>query len=75
MQSAKVFVSIIGTAEQRTVGTIFSAGRPWPSRPNSDMPWCCGYTPHLKFIVDDAIERGDRILQIIDELEHGPGPA
>jgi ribosome-binding factor A len=27
------------------------------------------YTPTLKFLVDDSIVRGNRVLQIIDELE------
>ena len=27
------------------------------------------YTPTLKFIVDDSVVRGNRVLQIIDELE------
>jgi ribosome-binding factor A len=26
------------------------------------------YTPTLKFIVDDSVIRGNRVLQIIDEL-------
>ena len=27
------------------------------------------YTPTLKFLVDDSIVRGNRVLQIIEELE------
>jgi len=27
------------------------------------------YTPTLKFVVDDSIVRGNRVLQIIDELD------
>jgi hypothetical protein len=27
------------------------------------------YTPTLKFLADDSIVRGNRVLQIIDELE------
>jgi ribosome-binding factor A len=27
------------------------------------------YTPTLKFVFDDSIVRGNRVLQIIDELE------
>ena len=27
------------------------------------------YTPHLRFILDDSIERGNRVLQLLDELE------
>jgi ribosome-binding factor A len=27
------------------------------------------YTPHLKFVIDQSIERGNRVLEILDELE------
>jgi ribosome-binding factor A len=27
------------------------------------------YTPHLRFVLDDSIERGNRVLRILDELE------
>jgi ribosome-binding factor A len=27
------------------------------------------YTPHLRFILDESIERGNRVLQLLDELE------
>jgi hypothetical protein len=31
------------------------------------------YTPHLKFVIDEAIERGNRVLEIIDEIERSSG--
>jgi ribosome-binding factor A len=31
------------------------------------------YTPTLKFVVDDSILRGNKVLQIIDELEKESG--
>jgi ribosome-binding factor A len=27
------------------------------------------YTPQLRFVVDDSIQRGDRVLKLIEELE------
>ena len=27
------------------------------------------YTPHLRFVVDESIERGNRVLRIMEELE------
>jgi ribosome-binding factor A len=27
------------------------------------------YTPHLRFVLDESIERGNRVLRILDELE------
>jgi ribosome-binding factor A len=32
------------------------------------------YTPTLKFIIDDSVVRGNRVLQIIDELEKSKDP-
>jgi len=31
------------------------------------------YTPHLHFRLDESIERGTRVLNILDELEHRNG--
>jgi len=28
------------------------------------------YTPHLRFVLDESVERGNRVLRILDELEH-----
>jgi len=33
------------------------------------------FTPTLKFVVDDSLIRGNRVLQIIDELEKDSPPA
>jgi ribosome-binding factor A len=30
------------------------------------------YTPQLRFVIDDSIERGNRVLKILDELENNP---
>ena len=27
------------------------------------------YTPHLRFVVDESVNRGNRVLEILDELE------
>jgi ribosome-binding factor A len=27
------------------------------------------YTPHLRFVLDESIERGNRVLQLLDELD------
>jgi ribosome-binding factor A len=28
------------------------------------------YTPQLRFVIDESLEHGNRVLKIIDELEH-----
>jgi ribosome-binding factor A len=30
------------------------------------------YTPHLRFVLDDSVERGNRILRLLDDLEKSP---
>ena len=32
------------------------------------------YTPQLRFVVDESIAEGNRVLKIIDELEHSGPP-
>ena len=33
------------------------------------------YTPKLRFVLDDSVVRGNRVLQIIEELEKDTGAA
>jgi ribosome-binding factor A len=74
MQSAKVFVSIVGTEEQRKVGEELLRTQVIAIQNQLGHAVVLRYTPHLKFIVDDSIARGDKVLQILDELDQGPGP-
>ena len=30
------------------------------------------FTPHIRFVVDESVERGNRVLDIINELENPP---
>lgn len=74
MQSAKVFVSIIGTEEQKKAGEELLRTQVISIQNQLGHAVVLRYTPHLKFIVDDSIARGDRVLQILDELDQGPAP-
>lgn len=73
LQSAKVFVSIVGNAEQRKIGADLLEQNTGIIQTLLGQAVILRYTPHLKFVIDDSIERGDRVLQILDELERGPG--
>jgi len=33
------------------------------------------YTPRLRFVRDDSVERGNRVLQILEELERTLPPS
>lgn len=71
LQSAKVFVSLIGTAEQKKRGLELLHQNTLAIQGLLGHSVVLKYTPHLKFVVDDSIARGDRILAILDELERG----
>ena len=69
LKSATVFVSILGNPDQQKRGF---------QRLNDHRVRLQGlvaraivlkYTPKLKFAFDDSIVRGNRVLQIIEELE------
>jgi ribosome-binding factor A len=68
-KSATVFVGVIGTPQQRKkAGSLLE-------KESKRIQGIVGravvlkYTPVLKFIVDEAIERGNRVLEIIEDLE------
>lgn len=73
LQSAKVFVSLIGTPEQQRRGLdLLEAGRGVVQGQLAHAV-VLKYTPHLRFVVDDSIARGDRVLGILDELQREKG--
>ena len=68
LHSAVVFISILGSAEQQKRGL--------PSRRHRKRiqglvggAMVLKYTPRLRFLMDDSIARGNRVLGILDELE------
>src|SRR5262245_10981964 len=69
LRTARVFISIFGSAEQQKTG-LATLQR---SRPRlQDLvakAVVLKYTPQLRFVVDDSVARGDRILKLIEELE------
>jgi ribosome-binding factor A len=73
LKSARVFISLLGSSEQQRD----SRKRLEEVRPRvQDLiakSVVLKYTPRLSFIMDDSIARGNRVLQILDELERkGP---
>ncbi len=68
LKYAKVFVSRIGSEEekQETLGVLASASGFF--RRELARRLKLRYIPELSFQWDDSIERGDRLLQLIDEV-------
>ena len=69
LHSAKVFVSSIGDdkSQQKAFRTVRkSAGK---IQFELGQIVALRYTPKLKFVMDEAYSRGDRVLKILDEIE------
>ena len=69
LKAATVYVSILGNADQQKRGlTKLTEHR---SRIQEVMAKSIvlKYTPVLKFVVDDSLVRGNRVMQILDELD------
>src|SRR5688572_6182501 len=69
LKSAVVFVGVIGTPDQRKRAAALLDKEAKRFQGMIGRAVVLKYTPHLKFEVDEAIERGNRVLAIIDEIE------
>lgn len=72
LKSAIVFVSILGTPDQQKRGLQLLAEHRIRIQGLVGRAVILKYTPRLKFVFDDSIIRGNRVLQIIGELEKAP---
>ena len=73
LKTATVFISILGSADQQKRGAaILEQHRP---RIQDLMARAVvlKYTPKLRFLLDDSVVRGNKVLQIIEELEKKDG--
>ena len=75
LQSATVFVGIVGTNEQQRKGLDILKKDRLRIQGLLGRAVVLKYTPRLRFVRDDSIERGNRVLQILDELERTLPPS
>ena len=69
LKSAVVFISILGNAtQQKHAPTVLEQHRVRLQALVAKSV-ILKYTPTLKFVTDDSIQRGNKVLQIIEELE------
>jgi ribosome-binding factor A len=69
LKSATVFVGILGRPDQRKT-TEGALRRLSPQiRGQLGRSVTLKYTPSLRFVVDDSIAQGDRVLAILEDLE------
>jgi ribosome-binding factor A len=69
LHSAMVFISILGNADQQKRGVDLLTRHRKRIQGLVARAVVLKYTPTLKFIIDDSVVRGNRVLQIIDELD------
>jgi ribosome-binding factor A len=72
LHSAVVFISILGNADQQKRGLGLLTRHRKRIQGLVARGVVLKYTPTLKFLIDDSVARGNRVLQIIDELEKTP---
>ncbi|MGH7935820.1 MAG: 30S ribosome-binding factor RbfA [Chthoniobacterales bacterium] len=71
LKSAHVYISVLGSEGRNEVLPKLEANR---AALQSDLAKhvVLKYTPHLVFHLDDSIERGSRVLEILREIEPSP---
>jgi ribosome-binding factor A len=69
LKSATVFVGILGRPEQRKATESALKRRASQVRGELGHSVTLKYTPHLRFVVDDSIAAGDRVLAIMEKIE------
>jgi len=69
LRVATAFISILGGPEQQKDGlTLLQKNRPRIQALVAKAV-ILKYTPQLRFIVDDSVARGNRVLRLLEELE------
>ena len=72
LHTATVFIGVFGTTEQKKKAMELLG----QNRKHIQNLVATGvilkYTPQLRFVLDESIERGNRVLKILDDLEIPP---
>ena len=69
LKSATVFISILGNAAQQKRGFGLLAQHRLRIQDLMSRSVVLKFTPRLRFLLDDSVVRGNRVLEIIEELE------
>lgn len=72
LHSATVFVGVFGSADQKKRAITLLNDNRKRIQGLVGKSVILKYTPQLRFLADDSVERGNRVLQILDELEKPP---
>jgi ribosome-binding factor A len=69
LHSAVVFISVLGSAEQQKRGFSLLVRHRKRIQGLVGGAIVLKYTPRLRFLMDESIARGNRVLGIIEELD------
>ena len=69
LRTARVFISVLGNVDQQKAGLTLLQENRLRIQDLVAHSVILKYTPRLRFVVDDSVERGNRVLQLIEELE------
>ena len=69
LKSATVFISILGNADQQKRGLAKLTEHRIRLQGLMAQAVVLKFTPTLRFVIDDSLVRGNKVLQILDELE------
>ena len=77
LKNAKVYLGLLGTTEQKKTALKMLNDHRTRIQSFVAKTVVLKYTPKLKFVVDESVDRGNRVLRIIEELEKTlpPDPA
>ncbi|OIR18613.1 ribosome-binding factor A [mine drainage metagenome] len=71
LKTGKVYVSVIGSVEEREAGLRWLRSKAGELRRHVGATVVMKWTPELTYLADATPERAARVLQIIDEIEKG----
>jgi len=72
LKNARVYVSVLGDADKQAAAIALLERHRGRIQHALGRAVVLKYTPHLHFMIDEGVERGDRILRILDELDPEP---
>ena len=70
LQNATVYVGILGGAGQKKTALELLEKNRKRIQALLAQEVVLKYTPRLRFLLDESVERGNRVLKILDDLEH-----
>ena len=69
LKNAKVYLGLLGNPEQKKTALDLLQKNRTRIQSLVAKNVVLKYTPRLRFVMDESVDRGNRVLQIIEELE------